>query len=185
MSGGNHGPTAGPAVLATSLLEAEVLGQALDVEAPGNQAVVLVDPGATQWEAARALGDPVVVVMRDFERASVAEALEAGAQAVVAADSSLDDLREVLARTASAGSRPTTQALPDLTVRERQILASIAAGGSVKETAASLGISVKTVENLQRRMFRKLGARNRPHAVRQGMLLGVLEPVEGAAFRRL
>jgi DNA-binding CsgD family transcriptional regulator len=54
---------------------------------------------------------------------------------------------------------------PGLTVRERQILASIDRGESVKQTARALGISARTVENLQHRLFRRLGVRNRAEAV--------------------
>ena len=35
----------------------------------------------------------------------------------------------------------------------------------MKQTALALGISAKTVENLQGRLFRKLGVRNRAQAV--------------------
>jgi len=44
-----------------------------------------------------------------------------------------------------------------LTGREREIVAAIAAGQSTKQTARLLGISVRTVENLQGNLFRKLG----------------------------
>jgi DNA-binding CsgD family transcriptional regulator len=40
---------------------------------------------------------------------------------------------------------------------------------------------MKTVENLQSRMFRKLGARNRAHAVTIAHRLGLLDPVEPPA----
>lgn len=52
-----------------------------------------------------------------------------------------------------------------LTPREQAILASIGQGESVKQTARHLGITAKTVENLQSRLFRKLGVRNRAQAV--------------------
>jgi DNA-binding CsgD family transcriptional regulator len=62
-----------------------------------------------------------------------------------------------------------------LTPREAAILASVERGESVKQTARTLGIAMKTVENLQSRMFRKLGARNRAHAVTIAHRLGLLE----------
>ncbi|HET7722325.1 MAG TPA: LuxR C-terminal-related transcriptional regulator, partial [Acidimicrobiales bacterium] len=61
-----------------------------------------------------------------------------------------------------------------LSRREREILASIAEGKAVKQTARDLGIAPKTVENLQGRLFRKLGARNRAQAVARAHALGLL-----------
>jgi methylmalonyl-CoA mutase N-terminal domain/subunit len=49
-----------------------------------------------------------------------------------------------------------------LTVRERQILAPIDRGDSVKQTARARGISIKTVESLQHRLFRKPGCATAP-----------------------
>jgi DNA-binding NarL/FixJ family response regulator len=61
-----------------------------------------------------------------------------------------------------------------LSRREGEILGSIAEGKAVKQTARDLGISPKTVENLQGRLFRKLGARNRAQAVARAHALGLL-----------
>ena len=44
----------------------------------------------------------------------------------------------------------------ELTPRERDILLSIDCGHSVRQTARQLGISARTVENHQSRLFRKL-----------------------------
>jgi hypothetical protein len=44
----------------------------------------------------------------------------------------------------------------------------------VKQTARALGISAKTVENLQSRLFRKLDVRNRAQAVSRAHALGML-----------
>ena len=64
--------------------------------------------------------------------------------------------------------------MTDLTDREREILVSIAHGDTVTQTARRLGIATKTVENLQTRLFRKLGTRNRAEtlvvAYRSGLL---------------
>jgi hypothetical protein len=45
----------------------------------------------------------------------------------------------------------------------------------VRLTARALGIAEKTVENTQARLFRKLGARNRPGALAAAHALGLLE----------
>jgi DNA-binding NarL/FixJ family response regulator len=96
-------------------------------------------------------------------------------------------LRVLLERLRQRGPRVASS--EDLTTRERQILVSIDRGESVKQTARSLGISPKTVENLQSKLFTKLDARNRAQAVSHAHSLGLLgkggtllaEPGEGAA----
>jgi DNA-binding NarL/FixJ family response regulator len=69
----------------------------------------------------------------------------------------------------------TTEGLPELTVREADILCSIARGDTVRQTARSLGIAEKTVENTQARLFRKLNARSRVGALASAHALGLLE----------
>ncbi len=81
-------------------------------------------------------------------------------------------LRLLLERARQRGTRVTSP--EDLTRRERQILLSIDRGESVKQTARSLGISPKTVENLQSRLFSKLDVRNRAQAVSHAHGLGIL-----------
>lgn len=53
---------------------------------------------------------------------------------------------------------------PGLTPRELQVLAEIAAGQHNREIAADLGIAPDTVKGIVRRVFRKLGVRNRAQA---------------------
>jgi DNA-binding NarL/FixJ family response regulator len=65
---------------------------------------------------------------------------------------------------------------PELTARESDILQSIARGHTVRQTARSLGIAMKTVENTQARLFRKLGAHNRPGTVAAAYGLGLIDP---------
>jgi DNA-binding NarL/FixJ family response regulator len=115
-----------------------------------------------------------------------------GADAVVAADTATSEmirrvelvgrggatlgparLRALLERVRRRSMRVTSS--NDLTLRERQILASIDRGESVKQTARGLGISPKTVENLQSRLFSKLDVRNRAQAVSQAHGLGLLD----------
>jgi DNA-binding NarL/FixJ family response regulator len=121
-----------------------------------------------------------------------------GADAVVHTDASPVELAEAVAavrrgetildpfaaRRLAAAARTghlTARAELRLTPRELSILQSVERGESVKQTARSLGIAMKTVENLQSRMFRKLGARNRAHAVTIAHRLGLLDTVEPAA----
>jgi DNA-binding CsgD family transcriptional regulator len=64
--------------------------------------------------------------------------------------------------------------VPALTHRERDILASIARGESVRQTAHALGIAVKTVESEQRQLFFKLRVHNRAQALSEAQRLGLL-----------
>jgi len=151
---------------------------------PGGAPVVavLVEPTATDWETAGAEGVPVVVVVEpglDEERRMAL--ILRGAEAILDRDQLASTVAPVLRVVACGGtqltpsqSRAVTELArkaavgeqsPALTGRERDIISSIAAGHSVKQTALALGISAKTVENLQSRLFRKLGVRNRAQAV--------------------
>jgi DNA-binding CsgD family transcriptional regulator len=80
-----------------------------------------------------------------------------------------------------------TPAMPKLTPREFDILGSIARGHTIRQTARLLGIAVKTVENTQARLFRKLGARNRMEALTIADGLGLIDraivPVDEALPR--
>lgn len=171
---------------------------ALDAAADTDAVVVLVSPGTEDWDTARRAGRPVVLVSETHLDAD--ERLTAvlrGADAVVHTDASPVELAEAvaavrrgetlldpgLARRLAAAARSgivTAEAELRLTPRELSILQSVERGESVKQTARSLGIAMKTVENLQSRMFRKLGARNRAHAVTIAHRLGLLDTVEPA-----
>lgn len=65
--------------------------------------------------------------------------------------------------------------MPKLTAREYDILGSIARGHTIRQTARTLGIAVKTVENTQARLFRKLGVRNRMETLSTADALGLID----------
>ncbi|GAA4723912.1 LuxR C-terminal-related transcriptional regulator [Phytohabitans rumicis] len=160
----------------------------------GTVPVVLVDPAVEDWQR---LGDsrvPVMVVCsKPMSRGETLDALGRGAVAIVAAERVSEALvpaltlaaaghliidptaaNWVLAAAGTHAGEPES-GLPELTTREGDILRSIAAGHSVRQTARSLGIAEKTVENTQARLFRKLGARNRAGALATAHALGMLE----------
>ena len=60
-----------------------------------------------------------------------------------------------------------------LTARERQVLTLTAEGGSAREIAAALEVSVKTVEAHKVNLMRKLNIHNRAHLVRYALESGV------------
>ncbi|MCU7727768.1 LuxR C-terminal-related transcriptional regulator [Actinoplanes sp. KI2] len=172
-----------------------LVGKPWDEVQRGPVVLVLLDPGATEWMRADDGTTPTVLVHSGpLCRAQVADLLLHGVCAIVAAERVRDDLPPVLA-VVSRGylSIDTGEArallsrhlgpagdagLPDLTPREAEILRSIALGHTVRQTARALGIAVKTVENTQARMFRKLGTHNRVGSLRVAHSLGLVETEE-------
>jgi DNA-binding NarL/FixJ family response regulator len=162
----------------------------------GAPLLLLVDPVGTDWPDHDVDSDagvpPIVLVLGAApRRAEVLDALLRGAVAIVTVDVVASDLvatlrlstRGFVALDASAGGAlleslraPAVPALrlPVLTARESDILRSIADGDTVRRTAQVLGIAEKTVENIQARLFRKLGARNRTGALAAAHTLGLM-----------
>lgn len=114
-----------------------------------------------------------VIVLTTYEGdEDVYQALRAGAKAYllksVNGSELLKSIRSVHAgqyflpaEVASKLARRT--ALPDLTAREKEIIARIADGRSNKEIAALLDISENTVKNHVRQVLEKLGVQDRTH----------------------
>ncbi|MFC4117441.1 helix-turn-helix domain-containing protein [Nonomuraea zeae] len=131
---------------------------------------VLVDPVPGDWLLPLRLGARTVAVpSAPPEPAAVAEAVAHGACAVLWLRDVPEHLCAVLDLVARGyvvvGSRDRQEQGPRLTARERDVLASIAAGHTIRQTARLLGIASKTVESTRARLFRKLGARNRSQAL--------------------
>lgn len=161
---------------------------------PHADVVVLIDPTREHWERARA-GQAGVLLLAEPAPAgdALVHAVENGARGALSARCERDELVAALQRVASgdvALTRGQTRQLCEslrarthardmvpvqLSVRELQILQSIEAGELMKQTARSLGISPRTVENTQRVLFRKLGVRNRAQAMAQAYALGLLD----------
>lgn len=166
---------------------------------------VIVDPTPEDWALAYGLGGPSVVVLsRSPDLAAVVDTLLRGARGLVHGDDVREDLSPVLslvsrgyfaisatgvgdlAEWLGEGYSDNVAGLPDsgppeLTARERDILASIASGHTIRQTARVLGIAGKTVENTQARLFRKLGAHNRSGALRAAYRLGLVDPATAEA----
>jgi DNA-binding CsgD family transcriptional regulator len=153
--------------------------------------VVLVDPRPEDWPVTIALGAPIVLIRScDVpDQLAIADVLARQASGVVA----LTDVATGLAPTLTAVSQglmvisceyagellkwahASSPDKPMLTAREHDILGSIARGHSIRQTARTLGIAVKTVENTQGRLFRKLGVRNRMEALTAADALGLID----------
>jgi two-component system, NarL family, nitrate/nitrite response regulator NarL len=173
--------------------------QAAEGESTDSVFVVLVDPASSDWPNGWDAGLPIALVRSTSPpRAEVLGALLRGALTVVTADRVATDLVPALTlathgylaiEESAAGalldavrapSGAAAPGLPELTSRECDILRSIANGHTVRLTARALGIAEKTVENTQARLFRKLGARNRPGALAAAHALGLLDLVPAA-----
>ena len=153
---------------------------------------LLADPTPDDWAEAHALGSPIVLVTsHTIDRDALVSAVTRGANSVVHPECDASQFHDAVAVTAAGGAyldpRATAELLvavrgagtgnrqgQTLTTREQQILQSIERGDSVKQTARALGIAHKTVENLQGRLFAKLGVRNRAQAIRRAHALGLL-----------
>lgn len=146
---------------------------------------VLVQPTESTWHASEDRPNKIVIVEPGCRNLAV-DAVLRGARSVLSTTDVTDHLPAVVAlvragylvapddvvRILSRGSGPGPRTL---TRREREILDSIAHGDSVRETANSLGIAVKTVESEQRQLFSKLGAHNRAGALTAAREMGLLD----------
>jgi two-component system, NarL family, nitrate/nitrite response regulator NarL len=156
----------------------------------------LVDPGKQDWDLVAELGIPAILVhSKPVDPPELAEALASGATSLLPADRIDDHFLSVLRMVGqgylvvgSTPMRPLIGAvrarwedgvagrmeLPELTARESDILRCLAQGCSIRQTARVLGIAPKTVENVQTRLFRKLGVRNRSGAFAVADAFGLL-----------
>ena len=153
--------------------------------------VVLVDPDAEDWPATIALGAPTVLIRdSEFPSNSRSPTPWPGRRAACVAKA---DITSGLTSTLNAVAQglmvmswdyagallkwapdPAPE-MPKLTAREYDILGSIARGHTIRQTARTLGIAAKTVENTQARLFRKLGVRNRMEALTIADALGLID----------
>jgi DNA-binding NarL/FixJ family response regulator len=156
---------------------------------------VLVDPTEHDWPASESRRGELVVIVtsREPKRSDVTKALSGGIATIPA--SRVEDLlapairaaaqgyvlinstsARVLLGSSHAGSNGGWQRLElALTPREREILTSIGRGYATKQTARLLGISIRTVENLQSNLFRKLRVHSKAAALVAAHDLGLLE----------
>ena len=122
---------------------------------------------------------PVVVISGDATRAEVTRAIELGAKGFLPKTLPGKVLSAALQVIASGGTyvpadyaqttrkaaeQGSARSEPDLTPREAQVLALLAAGRTNKEIARSLDLQEITVKLHVRNIFRKLGVRNRVEA---------------------
>jgi len=166
----------------------------------------LIDPDAEDWAIVEDLAVPAILVhSKPLDSSELADALANGATALVHTDAIGDRFLSLLHTTAQGylvvdslpmrpligavrarwdQRTPGTGDLPELTARESDILRFGAQGHSIRQTARQLGIAPKTVENIQTRLFRKLGVRNRAGAVVVANAFGLLPATSSSQGHR-
>lgn len=156
---------------------------------------VLVDPAPDHWRVGAAPWRGTVVVHSGrYDGGTAINTIANGGAALLPADRIEDQLVPVLtlvrqgyavldrafarhfASTAYVQFAEPGLHKPTLTAREYDILRSIGRSHTVRQTARTLGIAVKTVENTQGHLFRKLGVRNRAEALAAAYSLSLLQP---------
>lgn len=144
----------------------------LDLNIPG------VQDAAAVMEVVR-LGHRVLVVSAQAGRAQVLGAMDAGARGYLCKDADAAEILRAI-REISAGRRyisPTVASFvldasasrakyPDLSVREIEVLAKVAAGERDQDIAVALQISVRTVRSYLDRIRDKTGLRRRSELTR-------------------
>jgi DNA-binding NarL/FixJ family response regulator len=153
--------------------------------------LVLMDvrmPGLGGVEAVRRLmstdpGARVIMLAMAEDQDGVALAVAAGARGYLQKDASRAELRATVSqaladpawRLAPRRPRPTEMgAPPTLTAREVQVLEGMSHGRSNAEIGRDLFLSEDTVKTHARRLFKKLGASDRAHAVALGFRWGLV-----------
>ena len=143
---------------------------------------------ATERISALSPGVRVLALTALEDQSSVQLAVAAGACGYVRKRSASEELvrairavaaGEIYLDTSMAGRalaplrhRPKATAAAQLSERELNVLRSIAAGHTMKEIAATLAISVRTLETYRTRAMDKLGLQNRADIVRYAVQRG-------------
>ena len=138
---------------------------------PTVKVLVLTESDADADVRAAALAGAVGYIVKSAKAEQIAEAVRTTHAGKGWLDPSvtayvLDDYRRT---SQEVGARPT------LTQTELRVLELIAAGRTTLEIAEQMFVAEKTVKNHLANVYRKLGAKNRSHAVSEGYRQGLLK----------
>lgn len=118
----------------------------------------------------------VVVFGSPDDTPSITAAISAGARGFLRWDATRPELLMAISDTMVGGApqtgRPGADGGPSLTDRELQVLQGMSRGRSNGEIGEELFLSEDTIKTHARRLFKKLGARDRAHAVAVGFRHG-------------
>ena len=164
----------------------------IDISMPDLNGIVLTRRLAEECPSVR-----VLVLTLHEDRAYVKQALEAGVRGYVlkrsAAENLIQAIRAVLVgglyvdptiatrmfdgKSAREGRLPAMTNMPDLTVREAEVLKLSALGFTIKEIAGRLDVGPKTVETHKARAVEKLKLKTRAELVRFASAQGWLADI--------
>lgn len=118
----------------------------------------------------------VVVFGSPDDTPSITAAIAAGARGFLRWDATRPELLMAMSDTMAGGATQVTRGAvdggPSLTDRELQVLQGMSRGRSNGEIGEELFLSEDTIKTHARRLFKKLGARDRAHAVAVGFRRG-------------
>lgn len=128
-------------------------------------------------------GIRVLALSAHDDGATVARALEAGADGFLTKTASDRDLVGGIGRVMRGERFPHPPpagppGLDALTPRERQVVRGLALGHTNRDVAEHLGVRARTVDQLRRSAFGKLGVATRAELVRIALAAGLLVPEE-------
>jgi DNA-binding NarL/FixJ family response regulator len=152
--------------------------QTVDVVLVGTQRAVPTGVEATRRLVAAHPQANVIVFGAPDDSGSIAAAIAGGARGYLRWDASRPELVAALAHTLASTSVPAPRTPADsgvqLTERELQVLRGMAQGKSNGQIGRELYLSEDTVKTHARRLFRKLGVRDRAQAVAHGFRRGLV-----------
>jgi DNA-binding NarL/FixJ family response regulator len=154
--------------------------QPVDVVFVGTQRAVSSGAEATRRLVAAHHGANVIVFGAPDDAGSIASAIAGGARGYLRWDASRPELVAALASSTMGDVFPTQRggtepgATVNLTEREMQVLRGMSQGKSNGQIGRELYLSEDTVKTHARRLFRKLGVRDRAQAVAHGFRRGLV-----------
>ena len=159
----------------------------LDVPQGGAQVVAAVKEAAPEVKC--------VAFTVSTSRADVAALLAAGVDGYLVKSTDADELPRAVAEVMGGGTPVSREVasfmleidsiadqierLKGLTPREREVVVSIARGYTYRETAAKLGMKVKTLETHMSHIFEKLGVATRAELSFLAYETGIVDPRDG------